>query len=831
MIAQFYPSANYNANQATVAGNGYNWASAINNPLNWSEWNVRTDYDITKKNRATFRWTQDSWTNPTPNNGSSFWGESNYPTVQSGWSQPSKSVMAKLSTTISNSMVNDVEFGYGHNAIITTLGGTRADIVGQIQTAYPATFPQSIKQSGEFFGGWGGLNPYGSSQGEASFWNIAPYKNHEDLYTVQDNLSRVQGNHLLKAGAFFSTNTKVENSGNGADRPTLPTAVHCDTNPVTGKNYVATAGHPACVDTGNPLANLLIPGTGTTAGGGDPQEFNVSENSVDATAYVGWHDFEWYVADSWKIRRNVTVDFGFRWSFYREPFGTDDHWANWSLADWSPDLAAANPSDACNGTIVVPGKTPCQDANKFLSTLGVNLGLSNGTSGKNRSLVNNNSHDIAPRFGIAWDVFGNGKSAVRAGGGQFYQRELVGIDEGMARTAPFVIGVNTNRPIDSATALSSASVSPSYGKDPRGITPNSWQWNLTVEQQLARNTTIEVGYVGNTGVHLTSMEAFNPIPQASWLPSVFAQGAVQNALRPASNFGQIAGFARYGHASYHSLQTLFRSQVGASTFQAAYTWSHSIGNVVLDDSSGSFDSQAVTVQGMPDLDKGSTNINRPNILVLNEVYYLPKLANSNFLIKNVVGGWEANSIFTAAHGSSLSAFANGGYASSGTDGSTSTINSLIGTGYVGNNRPLATGVSCNSGEKANQILNPNAFTLVGYTLGTVPANIAHRGTCYGAPTTDLDGQLAKNWTVKEKYRIKFAMDFFDLLNHPNFNSSNLEGAGYAPATITCGDGTTACSTTNNVITGQAAPPGFGSTQTLQNGRSNRELQYSFKFQF
>ena len=356
LIAQFYPSANFSSDQTKVNGNGYNWASAINNPLNWSEWNVRPDWDINSKNRVTFRWTQDSWTNPTPNNGSSFWGESNYPTVQSGWSQPSKSVMAKLSTTISNSMVNDVEFGYGHNAIITTLGGTRADIVSGLETAYPATFPSSIKTPGEFFGGWGGLNPYGSSQGEASFWNIAPYKNHEDLYTVQDNLSRVQGNHLLKAGGFFSTNEKVENSGNGADRPSLPTAVHCDTNP-DGSNIIATPGHPACVSTGNPLANVLIPGAGSTDAGGDPQEFNVGENSVDATAYVKWHDFEWYVGDTWKVRRNLSISYGFRWSYYREPYGDDNHWANWSLSKWSAGEAASNPSDACNGTIIVPGTT------------------------------------------------------------------------------------------------------------------------------------------------------------------------------------------------------------------------------------------------------------------------------------------------------------------------------------------------------------------------------------------------------------------------------------------------------------------------------------------
>jgi len=843
LIAKFYPSP------TQAIKNGDNWAEALHNKLNWSEWNVRGDYDVTKSNRATFRWTQDSWTNPAPNDPAAFWGESAFPTIQSNWSQPSKSVMAKLTSTISSSLVNDVEFGYGHNAIITSLAGTEAATVPALQAAYPPSWPTSLKQKDEWFGGWGGLNPYGSYGTYASMWNIAPYGNHEDLYAIQDNLSKVQGNHLFKAGVTFGINEKTESNGNGADRPSLPGS--CVTT-------AATATTPAiyCDNTQNPLANILLPGSGPNA-----QVFTgVTENSIDGVADVRWHDIEPYFGDTWKIKRNLTVSYGLRYSLLREPFGGPNggntnaatqnssnypyQWANFSPGAWSAAEAAANPGDACNGTLTVPGKTPCATQRAYLATLGVNLPLSNGTPGPNNALVKQNSHSIAPRVGVAWDIYGNGRTALRAGGGQFFTREEVGLAERLANTAPFVISSTSNRSMDAAAPLAGLAVSPSAYKDTGGFIGNSWQWNVSIEQQVARNTTLQIGYVGNTGVHLTDMRDANPIPDTSWVQAAFTGGSAQNLLRPAFNFGQIGGFTRGGHASYHSLQTLFRAQTGSfSTFQAAYTWSHSIGNVELDNSSGSLNQQAITDQYNPGLDKGNTNINRPNIFVANEVFYLPKLQGQNKLVQNTAGGWEFNSIFQMAEGSSLSVFSSG--ASGGTvtlaDGTalTSSLNSLVGTGYTGNQRPLAnSAIGCNTGRNGDQILNPDHFTLIGYTIGTFPSNLAPRGSCFGSPNTNVDAQLAKNWYIKERVRIKFSMDFFNLFNHPNFNSGNLEGTGYTSSNgVYCGGATATsglpCSPTNNVITSAATPTaaannGFGQASTVHPGR---ELQYTLRFSF
>jgi hypothetical protein len=152
------------------------------------------------------------------------------------------------------------------------------------------------------------------------------------------------------------------------------------------------------------------------------------------------------------------------------------------------------------------------------------------------------------------------------------------------------------------------------------------------------------------------------------------------------------------------------------------------------------------------------------------------------------------------------------------------LNSLTGTGFGNNQRPNATGANCNAGASGDQLLNQGAFTFVGYQIGTVGTE--KRGSCYGAESRNFDMQLAKNWKFKERYNVKFSFDFFNLFNHANFNSGNLEGTGYT-ANVTCGSN--ACSPTNNIITSQSVQgSGWGQANSVHPGR---ELQYTLRFDF
>jgi len=285
--------------------------------------------------------------------------------------------------------------------------------------------------------------------------------------------------------------------------------------------------------------------------------------------------------------------------------------------------------------------------------------------------------------------------------------------------------------------------------------------------------------------------------------------------------------------------------------------------VELDNSSGGVNQQATTDLSNGGLDKSNTNINRPHIFVANEVFFLPKFASKGAFVQNTVGGWEVNSIITIETGASLSAFTGGASGACIPDtvgpnagncmtsnhllngplfpGNGSTLNALIGTGFTSNNRPLVTGVDCNSGTSGSQVLNPAAFTLVGYHLGTVDPKMAARGVCFGPNARIFDLQFVKNWYFKEHFRLKFSIDAFNIFNHANFSTSGLQtgynGNGLSCGTVApCGKALNAAGTafvpdlTNNVVTAGGGGT-FGQTFGLIAGHESRELQYGLKLTF
>src|SRR5439155_11416655 len=185
-----------------------NWRANLSSHVNWRQENARGDYNITRSQTLMFRYTQDTWVNPAPVLG--YWGDDAFPQLESNWSQPSKSIIGKLTSTIGTHLVNTVGFSYSNNRIIITPGGTNAALAKTISADFPTLFPENLKSHPI---GIPTIN-LGASGGAPNM--IAPWSNAEDLYNARDDVSWLRGNHSFKFGVFLGFNAKDEDNGGGS---------------------------------------------------------------------------------------------------------------------------------------------------------------------------------------------------------------------------------------------------------------------------------------------------------------------------------------------------------------------------------------------------------------------------------------------------------------------------------------------------------------------------------------------------------------------------------------------------------------------------------------
>ncbi len=420
-------------NTVPVQGSCNNWVDSLNAPLNWRQENIRLDWTLSNTTRVMARYTQDSWTNDAPSvTGASLWGDDPFPAVDSNWDQPAKSFILQLNHSVGSKGVNTISFSYSANKINIDRGGTNPELNSQILSAIPSIYPLSEKQYGNDTGHpvfWGG-------GGYSTLWNEAPFRNNQDLYVLKDDYSAVFGKHLFKAGFLASTNTKNEDSnGNGSAQNSA---------------FWGSAGLNGWgANTGNTLGDFLL--KDMTWGFSEPYGFRQTSTK--------WKDLEFYAHDSWKVSPRVTVDIGARWSMLNNYYSNDDTITSFVPALFNPALGA----DPCNGLMVVPGTNPCATA-----------GFQGGTEGPNRSLQDEKYDAIAPRLGIAWDLSGNGKTAVRAGLGLFYLRERLSGGLQFPNNPPFgkvttgIRKLDTNaEPCDGCFGVTSGA--PSNGRDPEAV--------------------------------------------------------------------------------------------------------------------------------------------------------------------------------------------------------------------------------------------------------------------------------------------------------------------------------------------------------------------------
>ncbi|HET8647901.1 MAG TPA: carboxypeptidase regulatory-like domain-containing protein, partial [Vicinamibacteria bacterium] len=629
LYLQLFPEPN-----TTPTSGCNNWVTSLDTPINWRQDSLRVDWSVTDSTRVMVRYTQNAWDNNSPIKWDSYWGDDPFPAVDSNWDQPGRSLVMQLNHNIGSNAMNTLQFSYSANKLVTTRGGDNPGLNEQINAAIPSIADPGLKPFGNershpIF--WGGLG-YGQN-----LWNQAPFSNNQDLFVIKDDYSAVFGKHSVKVGALFSFNKKNEEGGGGFDSVQFwgPTGLN------------GWGGN-----TGNVLADFLL----------RDMAFGFSEFATNPTSHQRWRDLEFYAADSWKVHSRVTLDLGLRVSNYYNPYNSDDRITSFNPDAFDPALG----NDPCNGLMQAPGKNFCQEA-----------GFEGGTAGPNRSLYDNATGLIAPRLGVAWDLFGDGRTALRAGLGRFFTRERLGPSLSLAfQNPPFNQLLSGTRLLDTAAepcdgCFAVGDGAPKMGRAlDGGQNPNNWQWNLTWEQQLLKNTTFELSYVGNRGLNLLRVRDINQVPNADRngngvndrLDYVRAgeDQAAKAALRPFGVFGDsvIQFWDHTGKSIYHSLQTQVVSHFGTnSLFQASYTWSRLIADDPLNDSSGTAQRETTISDNTNNgLDRQLAAVHRAHIFNASAVLGLPSLEGKGSFAQNVFGDWQIASIVQYASGVPLSVY-------------------------------------------------------------------------------------------------------------------------------------------------------------------------------
>ncbi|HEX5475254.1 MAG TPA: carboxypeptidase regulatory-like domain-containing protein [Vicinamibacterales bacterium] len=772
-------------NTTPAAGSCNNWVTSLNSPINWREENVRLDYTISNSSRLMVRYTQDAWTNDSPSNNLNLWGDDDFPAVDSNWDQPGKSFVASLNQNIGNKAVNSLQFSYSANKITVTRGGTDPGLNATINSLIPSVFPSS----GHEYPGQEGHPIFWGGGGYGALWNEAPFHNNQDLFVFKDDYTFVFGNHMVKAGGLFSTNHKNEDVlGNGSSENSA---------------FWGTGGLPAWgAGTGNVLADFLL----------KDMTMGFSEASGQRQVPQRWKDLEFYAADSWKATPRVTVDYGVRYSLFYNPYAADNKIMSFDPATFDPSLGG----DPCNGLLQVPGTTWCQDA-----------GALGGTAGPNRSLYPEDYNNIAPRLGVAWDLHGDGTAAIRAGLGQFFLRERLSPGLNVGNNPPFIKTVSGVRTLDSNVepcdgCYGTSIGSPSSGREQAAKTPNNWQWNISYQREIFKHTTWDIGYVGNKGVDLLRTQNANEVlPGDSDHDGVddrleyVITSPADGALRQFGVFGDksINFWTHTGHSMYHSLQTQIISRWGASQFEASYTLSKTKANVPLDNSSGSLDANETLLDtANPGADDGLANTDRRHVFNAALVLAGPTMEGQHGVKAALLGGWEIGAIVQASSGEALTVF---------TGGLPNLNGGPSGTGYTDNQRPnMVPGVSCRANDSDNpeQIINPAAYTLTGFQLGTLGDE--PRGSCHGPGLFQTDMSFYKTMHAGPRAQVQLQLQIFNIFNNTNFLDFQLNNNMALQSVTLDPTQTTIASYTPSGAFGQA-------TRT----RDARQVQFGLKLTF
>ncbi len=574
-----------------------------------------------------------------------------------------------------------------------------------------------------------------------------PMDNYVYAFSISDGLTKVAGAHTFKAGVYLENAEYLQR--------------HHGSNFAGNFSFNKSSSNPN--ESNHPYANALL------------GNFNTY---TEVTARVDYQPInkvaEWYVQDNWKVNRRLVLDYGMRLTYDIPAYQKEDIGGNFEFGAYDRSKAAALyvPTKDAKGTKVAKNPLtgelfPAAYIGLFVPGSGEYYAgaVKAGTSGYPRGFIHSNGVLFAPRFGFALDPSGDGKTAIRAGAGIFYNARPRSGQMGdmsfnppnQAQPVQYYGNVNTYM---SASGLLGPS---NFNRvmETRAKILTMYQFSFGIQHNIGFGTVLDVAYAGNMGRHLGQTRQINTVPYGSQFlpenadPTNPSTPLPDNFFRPYYGYGNLPYMEFSGKSSYHSLQTQVKRRFSRGLqFGAAWTWSKAM-NYGDDYNSG------IAMYNDPRFwNYGPGGYDRTHTLVGNWVWDVPKGSRmwDNPVTRLVLDNWQFSGICAFVSGSPQGVslgLADSANLNGGGDG-----NSVVKTG--------------------NAVLSKDERTFERFFDTSVFARPAkfNRGSGSGASRYSYRGPGVNNWDLtlfksvplKEKVSFQFRWEMYDAFNHTQFDS-------------------------------------------------------------
>ncbi len=732
-LLKVFPEPNFL--DRSVSGGRYNYVFQAENETPIRMENARIDYNIKPTHSLAFTFASyvDQQTGSV---GILTAGATNWPQMEKTYRLHGQGYILRYTGVLTPTLINETSFGWtrrpeGNSATEESITRNQRSTVGfTAGQLNPAVNPLGLIPNATF----GGIQNPANLFMEGRF----PFYQMLHAFNLTNNVTKTLASHTLKFGVMIERNYQGALS---------------DANYYGNFVFTPNVNNPS--DTNYAYSNAAL---------------GVFSSYTEALQRVinsfRQHAVEWFAQDLWKVNRRLTIEYGVRFHYLQPIYMRSDRLTAFdpALFDRARQVQLIQPVRINNLRV---GRHPVTGEIYPATLIGaIAPGTGNpvngmavaGQNGTPRGFIDGYGIQFGPRIGLALDVFGNGKTAVRGGFGMFYNRPNMSENYLRFAAQPPLTDTPTIFFGNLATLTSSAGfVFPQNvnGLDRSERVPRVMNYSLSVQQNVAYNTVVDIGYVGSLGRNLMWLRNINPVPAganfnpANADPSNPATPLPNSFLRPIIGYNDILMSEPASSSNYHSLQVSARRRFARGfQFGLAYTWSKSLNYT-------DFDASAVSVLASPRYwNYGLSTFDRTHNARIDWTWELPKVKAGNGVLDYALNRWQLSGITSFVSGEPL-----------GISWTAVTPIDITGTASQGARVDITGNPVIPKGERT---FSRNFATEV-FRRPAV-------GTFGNSATTQIRGPGISNWDIvlmkdlpiKEQIRMQFRAEAYNAFNHTQF---------------------------------------------------------------